>query len=839
MKKVFTERKGKTQILIVEDSRTQAEQLKHLLENNGFLVTHAVNGKQAILLLETFIPDLVISDIMMPEMNGYDLCMHIKENDKLKNIPVILLTSLTNPEDVLNSLSCGADNFFSKPIKEDYLVSHVHQLIAQPKKLQNENIRIDVEIFFAGKKRLISANQMQMLTLLLSTYEAAVIQNKQLIETQEELRCLNDSLEEKVEVRTKAMKENMSKYLDLYNNTPSMFLSVETGTGGIIECNDTLLSKTGFMRSELIGEQFLSLFHPDCHEKIKNNQKILSMTGELENSEMDFLTKLGGKIPVLLNASAVMDENGNFLHSRTVMQDISMLVKAREQIHQSEERYRAVTDSAVDSIITVDEVGIIVGWNQGAKKTFGYEENEVIGNQVTILMPGFYVDAHSLGFNRIQKGGEPHVLGTTVELKGKRKNGEVFPIELSLAQWFTATDRFFTGIIRDITVRKQAEVELLMAKEKAEESDKLKTAFLANMSHEIRTPLNGILGFTQLLKEQGLEVGKKENYFSWIDQCSQQLLHIVTDIIDISKIEAGQDKAKPVVFNLPDFIEKIKQFFDPLVAQRLLTLTLKNELPDSFVNVICDSYKLRQALNNIINNAIKFTETGGVELTISKSGKYVIFKIKDSGIGIESRFHKLIFDRFRQVEITATRKYGGNGLGLSLAKSYIEMLEGTIEVDSTPGKGSTFTISIPLIQEPILLVDYRKEKEESRPVDEIKEKTILLAEDEDTNSFLIEAMLESTGIKILFAMNGEEAVDMCKNDLTISLVLMDIKMPIMDGLTATRHIKSFRNEIPVIATTAFAYNEDKQKCLDAGCDDFLAKPIKKEELINMIDNYLN
>lgn len=566
----------KPEILIAEDSPTQAEQLKQLLVENNYHVTHAINGRQALVILEKLIPDLIISDILMPEMDGYELCKRIKEDENLKDIPVILLTSLTDPEDVLKGLTCGADNFFTKPYQEDYLISHIQQIIAHHKQYENEHLRIVVEIFFAGKKRIITTDQMQMLTLLLSTYEAAVLQNKQLLKTQEELKSLNESLEEKVEKRTMELKE----------------------------------------------------------------------------------------------------------------------------------------------------------------------------------------------------------------------------------------------------------------------SDKLKSAFLANMSHEIRTPLNGILGFSQLLKERGLTDKEKEDYIDTVDQCTHQLLHTVTDIIDISKIEAGQDMAHPVVFNLPDFLEKVRIFFHPLAGQRNLILTLNNELPGNLVNVLSDPDKFRQALNNIIGNAIKFTETGGVEINISKSNNNLIFKIIDSGIGIEPAFHKVIFDRFRQVEISASRKYGGTGLGLSLAKSFIEMLEGTIEVDSSPGKGSTFTISIPFIPADVPLKEKKKEKMEGTSDVEMSGKTILVAEDEGTNSSVIKSMLKSTGVKILFAVNGIEAVEMCKKDLAISLVLMDIKMPGMDGLSATRLIKSFRSDLPVIATTAYAFSNDKVKCLEAGCNDFLSKPIRKEELINMISKYL-
>jgi PAS domain S-box-containing protein len=828
----------KSEILIAEDSPTQAEQLKHFLKENNFNVTVAENGKQALTILEKFIPDLVISDIIMPEMNGYELCSIIKADERLMDIPVILLTTLTDPEDVLNGLTCGADNFFTKPYQEDYLISQIHQIIFQPKMQKNENIRIMVEIFFAGKKRLITANQMQMLTLLLSTYESAVIQNRQLLRTQEELKQLNNTLEDKVEKRTAALNETMEKYLDLYNNSPSMFYSFETASKSIIECNDTLINLTGYKRSDIIGENVFSLYQPDNPEEVNRFWETFVKTGDIKNFELELMSRLGGKIPVLLNVAAVRGTDGEVISGRVVMQDISMLVQAREQTQQSEERFRSVSDSAVDSIITIDEVGIIVGWNKGAQKTFGYDEMDIIGQQVTILMPDYYATGHNDALKRIQQGGKHHVIGNTVELSGKRKNGEVFPIELSLAQWNTSSDSFFTGIIRDITSRKLVEKELIASKEKAEESDKLKSAFLANMSHEIRTPLNGILGFSELLKEPELGEKEKEDFIKTINQCSHQLLHIVTDVMDISKIESGVDKAHPVVFNLQELVRETQLFFQPLADQKNLNLTFNNNLPSELVQIFSDPVKLRNALNNIIENAIKFTDTGGIEINISANNNYLIFKISDSGIGIEPVYQKVIFDRFRQVEISMQRKYGGTGLGLSLAKSFAEMLGGTVEVDSSLGKGSTFTISISLVR-PEKLTSDRKNNEPGISAElEWSNKTILLAEDEASNSNLIKMMLKPSRVNILLAENGSQAVELCKNEKDISMVIMDIKMPVMDGLAATRLIKSFRNHLPVIATTAYADISDKAKCFEAGCNDYLSKPFKKDELINMISKYL-
>jgi len=701
----------KIDILIVEDSLTQAMQLKYLLEKNMYSVITADNGQNALEVLDQFEPSIIISDICMPGIDGYDLCRRVKALDREKEIPVILLTSLSNPEDVVEGLECGADNFITKPYAENYLLSHIQQIIANQSLRQTERVRIGVEIIFAGKRRFIAANQQQMLTLLISTYEAAVLKNTELLQTQEELQTLNEQLEEMVEERTVELKRNEQKYLDLYDNAPTMFMSVEYQTGIVIDCNETLLKKTGFKRSEVIGNHFYSRYHPNSIEQVKKNFQLFNETGEIEDSELELITVSGEKVPVLMNSTAVRDENGNILHSRSVLQDITKL--------------------------------------------------------------------------------------------------------------------------------KQTEQELLLAKDKAEESDNLKSAFLANMSHEIRTPMNGILGFSQLLSDRDISDQEKDKYIEAIDKSTQQLLHIITDILDISKIEAKQETTQLTIFNLNELLEEVIAFFRPMFNQKKLTLSyVKNQTFDKY-KIKSDQVKLRQILTNIIGNAHKFTEKGKVELDVFIIENKIIFNVIDTGIGIDPSLYSVIFDRFRQVELTYSRKYGGTGLGLSLSKSYIEMMGGSISVDSIPGEGSTFIFDIPLIIDADPVLDNRSETEEIPIVNSWVDKTLLVAEDEELNLFYVKTVLKPSGIKIIIAQNGLEAVEHCKTNNEISMVLMDIKMPEMDGLTATRIIKSFNKSLPIIAITAYALSGDGMRCLEAGCDDYLAKPIKRELLYSMINKYIS
>jgi len=583
MTKSDLEKKEIVDILIAEDSLIQAIQLKYLLEKHHYKAIVAENGQQALDLLTQYEPKIIISDICMPVMDGYELCRKVKADKKNENIPVILLTYLANPEDVIEGLDCGADNFITKPYSEAYLISHIEQIIENRKVHLTDRVSFGIEIMFGGKQRLINTDQQQMLTLLMSTYEAAIAKNQELLKIQEQLQNMNNQLEELVRIRTK---------------------------------------------------------------------------------------------------------------------------------------------------------------------------------------------------------------------------------------------------------------ELLLAKEKAEESDKLKTAFLANMSHEIRTPMNGILGFSQLLKEPDLSVQDKNKYIDTIDNSTHQLLSIITDILNISKIEAGEETTHSLFFNLRELLEEIKSFFLPLADQKNLKLSLVYNLSPGIVNIKSDPVKLRQILDNLIGNAIKFTPKGKVEIAVTSNNDRLIFSIKDTGIGIDPSLHKVIFDRFRQVELTHSRKYGGTGLGLSLAKSYIEMLGGTIHLDSSLGKGSVFTFEVPLciINEPIL--EKKSGKNKILLQHKWGGKTLVLAEDEEDNAFFIQTALIPTGIKIITVINGFEAVEICRKNKDISLVLMDIKMPDMDGLEATRIIRLFNKEIPIIATTAYALSSDAEKCLEAGCNDYIPKPVVIEKLFGLIQKHL-
>ena len=378
--------------------------------------------------------------------------------------------------------------------------------------------------------------------------------------------------------------------------------------------------------------------------------------------------------------------------------------------------------------------------------------------------------------------------------------------------------------------------ELLVAKNKAEESDILKSSFLANMSHEIRTPLNGILGFSGFLKDPELSKEKAVKFVDIIESSGQQLLTIINDILDISKIEAGQMSIYLEATNINELLKKIHEQFVMEAELKNLELILNPENLNEPIVINTDGNRLRQVFSNLIINAIKFTSEGIIEFGLALKNNFIEFYVKDTGIGIAPEDQSIIFRPFSKVAKATNHLYGGNGLGLSISKALIEQLGGTITLKSEPNKGSTFIFTIPYAKN-IGADPQTQTRTESDSLFTREEKTILIAEDEIFNYYYIEELLEPLKIKTHHAWNGKEAVDMTKNYPDISLVLMDILMPEMDGITATKLIKEMRPELPVVAQTAYGSREDRENAHKSGFDFYLSKPIARELLVEVIDKY--
>jgi len=393
------------------------------------------------------------------------------------------------------------------------------------------------------------------------------------------------------------------------------------------------------------------------------------------------------------------------------------------------------------------------------------------------------------------------------------------------------------GVSFDITKLKETEFELIKAKEKAEESDLLKSAFLANMSHEIRTPMNGILGFAELLKEPELSSNQQKEYLRIIEKSGARMLNIINEIMDISKIEAGMIIPEIKEFDLNEQIEYVYNFFKPEANAKGIELFIKNSLPAKEAVLLSDREKLNAVLINLVKNAIKYTDKGSIEFGYNKKGDFLEYYVKDTGIGIHKDRLDVIFERFIQADISDVQARQGAGLGLTISKAYVEMLGGQIWIESVPEMGSTFYFNIPY------KVQGKQEIESENQIipliqeNPVKNLKFLIAEDDEISKMFISIIVSPIGKEILKARNGKEAIEICRNNPDIDIILMDIQMPDLNGYEATRQIRQFNKDVIIIAQTAFGLSGDREKSIAAGCNDYISKPVKKDELLSLIQKH--
>lgn len=410
--------------------------------------------------------------------------------------------------------------------------------------------------------------------------------------------------------------------------------------------------------------------------------------------------------------------------------------------------------------------------------------------------------------------------------------------------WIIASEMSVMGynnlkLARLLEEQRMQQAELREAFHRAEASDRLKTSFLANMSHEIRTPMNAIMGFSDLLLHQDFDEFETKSYLEVIYSNSADLLNLINDILDISLIESGQIKIMPRQFNLNRLI---RELFDNhsrriRLLQKDLDFRIINRLEPDDYDLISDPFRITQIVNNLLNNSVKFTHEGYVEMCVEKSGNDILcFRVSDTGIGIAPDMQKLIFERFVQTPETSGHKYGGTGLGLAICRGLAEALRGTIELHSVPGEGTVVSLCIPFVVNEKQVEPVKSSVPPKNHV--LRGKTILLVEDTAASVEYIQLALTDSGADLLLAETGDEALKVFNSRTDIDLILMDIRLPDINGLELTKTMKASRPNLPIIAQTAYAMDQDRLKAEYAGCDDYLMKPLRKEALMEKLSSFL-
>ncbi len=607
---------------------------------------------------------------------------------------------------------------------------------------------------------------------------------------------------------------------------------------GIIEYASPSYKKIlGYDPENLIGHSFFEYVHPSEHDWIVLHFKESIKAKISERVEFRYRASSGHYLWLDSISNILYDNNGKQTGAVFGSRDISGR-KLSEQILWKQSQLQNNLLSAIPALVYLKDADLrYIEVNERMSELLGISKSEIIGKTDYDLFPEdtadiyYRTDVEIVAYKQAK-----HNIETFIQ----SGNGKNIWLSTSKLPFYDSFGNIIglAGVSIDITDKKLAEKELIAAKAKAEESDSLKSAFLANMSHEIRTPLNSIIGFAGLLLKPNIETEKLLRYSHVINSSSLHLLAIINDIIDISKIESGQLVLNNVPIILNRLFDETFAIYKEMAEKKGIKIVLNKKLSNEQSKIITDELKLKQILGNLLNNAIKFTNIGFIETGYILKDSFLEFYVKDTGIGIPPEYHQTVFERFRQVEIQDVRKFGGTGLGLAISKALVEMMGGKIWLHSASSQGTTLYFNIPYNK-----VISKEQIRDLSTTENIKynwlDKTILIAEDEEMNLLFIHELLADTGIKIFSAKNGLEAIELFKEHLEISLILLDIKMPELDGFEVLQIIKKMKPDVKVIAQTAYAMTNDKIEAINAGFDDYITKPIDKKEFYSILNKCFN
>jgi PAS domain S-box-containing protein len=888
---------GKLKILFVEDILRDAELNWREIEKNGIAFNKLLvdNRKDFLDGLKSFIPDIIISDYSLPQFDGMKALL--LRNEIAPLTPFIIVTGSVNEEVAVECMKAGADDYVIKEhltrlpfaVKDALEQKRIQaekrasELLLREKedKLQSifsaapVGIALVIDHVFTevndtlckmtgyNRKELIGKNIEMIYAIDEQNESVGIILFKYIAEkgtgsVETRFICKDGSILNiflssspldkndlakgvtvtamditKIKKAEEALNESQQLFQTLAQMSPVGIFRTNP-SGYITYLNPKYSELTGMSVKEAIFYSWLNAVHPDDRETLESNwlsdiqsQKTFNIEYRLIKSDKSIVWVIGNIVPEFF-------ENGISGYIGTII-DITERKKAEDAIVHERSLLRILIDNLPDAIYIKDVYCRKVIANIADVKNIGFNnEKEVIGKTDIELFPG---QIGRRGFDD-----DNRVINSGVAIVDREED---FFDSNGVRRWLLTTKipirdkegkiAGLVGIGHDISERKLIELELISAKDKAEEGDRLKTAFLHNISHEIRTPMNAIVGFSALLGEPDVDVQTSRSYIGIIMQSCDHLLSIITDIVDISNIEANLVKINKNEIDLNSSLKSLLYQFLPRANKKKLALVFEADVNHNITTILTDGTKLIQIISNLISNALKFTDKGYVKFGYHVRNDKLEFFVTDTGIGIPQEHHKEIFERFFQVKNSDSRLYEGTGLGLSISKAYVDLMGGKIWLESEPGNGTTFYFTIPF-ERSYSALNAAIDKEPLKNQSLRDKKTVLIAEDDDSNFELLTYFLSGLNIEILRVVNGKEAVEKCLSVKNIDLVLMDIKMPVMNGYTATQLIREEIPEIPIIVQTA--YSDDKQKAIECGCSGFISKPFDKMSLLKVIREYI-
>ncbi|MCY1633676.1 ABC transporter substrate-binding protein [Marinifilum sp. D737] len=624
-----------------------------------------------------------------------------------------------------------------------------------------------------------------------------------------------------ISLKNEELIKSEKRFREVIENLPSGAILVE---GDVLFTNKKAHEITEYTNKETpdINSWFTTLYknHKEVNHQIYMNSK----SENFKNPTITSITTKSGKIKQVEFHAYRFDGKEIWL-----MNDISNRIETEQALIASEYKLRTYINESPNGLVIFDKNTKVKFANPAFLKLLDIIESEEINYHIKDFFSPLQLVKNVEMMQQLLETGK--IQGEVMIRSVKNRNFPAFINAVKL------NNDEFLAFLMDTSPLKQAENKLKAALEKAEESDRLKSAFLANMSHEIRTPMNGILGFSQLLLKENLSQDKKELYIDILNQNGKQLLEIINNIIDISYLEVNQLKVMKSTFSIAKLFSDLDTLFKiekPKYHKENLEISFTCNIPKELDKIESDLGKIKQVLVNLINNALKFTKEGYIKISANLSESKLFFVVEDTGIGIPEEKHDIIFERFGQIENVYTRQFGGAGLGLPISKGIVELMDGKLELESNKNKGSKFQFYIPI---------QAKEIEENENNNQQfrfswNGKEILIVDDVDINISFLEELLDNTGANITISKNGKEAVNLCKSGYQPDLILMDIQMPEMNGLDATKEIRKYLKKTPIIAQTAYATENDKKLAISAGCNDFFPKPLNPEQLLNRIDQFL-
>jgi PAS domain S-box-containing protein len=674
------------------------------------------------------------------------------------------------------------------------------------------------------------------------------------------------------EARWRAISALTSDWAYGYRRMPGGELILEWVT-------EAFTRMTGYTLAEAQARGgLLGLVHPEDVGLARAREES-RLEGQPHTSAIRMVTKSGDVRWVLDHGVRIWDDpETHAVHFHGAVQDITERKLAEDGLRDSEARKAAIVESALDGIVKMDAAGRIVEFNPAAERIFGYTRAELLGASLAeTIIPAEYRNAHRAGVGRFLATGKSTMLGRRLEVTAIRKDGSQFPVEIAIALTPSGGRPMFTAFVRDISDRKRAEAEIEDARRRAEqqaaelaarareltearnaalEAARVKAEFLANMRHEIRTPMTAILGFTDLLSDPDAGEAERAVYVETVRRNGEHLQRILNDILDLSKLEAGKLVIEHVVCAPIALVGEVASLLRPQAAGKGLTLAVECPAPVP-ASIRADPTRLRQILMNLVGNAIKFTETGGVRIVVRMAAPdepdepMLRFEVIDSGLGIPAEAMTDLFAAFTQADASTTRRFGGTGLGLTISRRLADMLGGRVSAESVPGSGSTFVLTLPtgpldgvamLPQGDAAMALVPAAPGRARPVERRLTGRVLLAEDAPDSRRLLSFYLRRAGIEVAAAEDGAVAYGTARTALAagrpFDVVLMDMQMPRVDGYDATARLRAAGYVRPIVALTAHAMAGDREKCLAAGCDDFLTKPIDPDTLLATLAPYL-